>query len=309
MYISCVVSSNSIVSADAMTTAAISLTTSSANTSLVCHPPVSSHQTLPTMSSTMFNRAESPDTPCSTGLEDRIAKLKEDFEELVDSIEESFIENGVPLTKIQKSIKHIPVSLKRDLGDYFRDETSDILKADSIGRLFVLLSYHWDYLNTGLFEFLVKKLGSDSDKQLLGAYLKKLEHFRGSVKLGEYVQSEHSFVDVAACCYKKIITIMGPGWEEKTLQDAENFKTELAKECLIQPFLARIHANRSSIALVFYLPPWFDVKMEELGSFFKTRNASKVYLDSVCFFDWTLQVEYSVSNWNLAGQRHASACN
>ena len=118
---------------------------------------------------------------------------------------------------------------------------------------------------------------------------KKLEQFRCSVKLGEYVQSKHLFVDVSACHYKKIIAIMGPGWGENTLQDAETFKIKLAEESLVQPFLARIHANRSSIALVFYLPVWFEVKMEDLGSFFKTRNVSKVCLDGVCFFD---QVKY-----------------
>ena len=244
------------------------------------------------MSPTILNRprAESPDTPCSTGLEDRIAQLKEDFEEFVDSIEESFIENCVPLTKIQKSIKHIPLSLKRDLGDYFYNKTEQILSAKSIQSLFVFLSCYWDYLNTGLLEFLVKKFGSDKDNQLLGAYLKKLGQFRCSVKLGEYVQSKHLFVDVSACHYKKIIAIMGPGWEENTLQDAETFKIELAEESLVQPFLTRIHANRSSIALVFYLPVWFEVKMEDLRSFFKTRSVSKVYLDDVCLFDWTKQV-------------------
>ena len=239
------------------------------------------------MSSTMLNRAESPHTPCSTGLQERIVTLQEDFEELVDSIEESFIENSVSLINIQRSIKHIPVSLKRDLGDYFRNETSDILKADSIRSLFIILSYYWDYLNTGLLEFLVKKFGSDKDNQLLGAYLKKLGQFRCSVKLGEYVQSKHLFVDVSACHYKKIIATMGPGWEENTLQDAENFKIELAEECFVQPLLARIHANRSSVALIFYLPPWFEVRMDQLEQFFRTKNIHKVHLDDVCFFDWT----------------------
>ena len=260
-----------------------------ANTSLVSantppsltNPPVSSHQTLPTMSSTMLDRAESPDTPCSTGLEDRIARLNKDFEDLVDTIEESLIENGVPLAKIQRSIKHIPVSLKRDLGDYFRDGASSILKADSIRSLFIVLSYYWDYLNPGLLEFLVGRFGSKSDIQLSSVYLEKLEQFRSSVKLGDFVQSKPSSKDISTCRYKKIITIMGKGWEEKTLQEAEDFKNELAEEFSIQPFLTRIHANRSSIALVFYLPPGFEVKMEELGSFFNTRNVSKFYLEQV----------------------------
>ena len=241
----------------------------------------------------MLNRAESPDTPdtpCSTGLADRIARLKEGFEDLVDSIEQSFKQN-VSLDTLQKSIKHIPVSLKRDLGDYFCDKTEQILSARSIKSLFVFLSYHWDYLNPGLLKFTVERFGSDNDKQSLGAYLNKLEQFRCSVKLGEYVRSEHSFIDISACHYQVIILTMGPGWEEKTLEDAENFKKELSKECLIQPFLTRMHAKRSSIALIFYLPSSFEVKMEELELFFRTRNICKVHLDGVSFFDWTEQCE------------------
>ena len=180
----------------------------------------------PPMSSTMVNKADSPDTPCSTGLEDRIAKRSKDFDDLVNSIEDSFITNGVSLVDLKKSIKNIPVSLKRDLGDYFRDKTEQILNARSIKSLFVFLSYHWDYLNPGLLKCIVidKRFGSDVDKQLMTAYLKKLEQFRCCVKLGEYVKHEHSFVDVSACHYQEIITTMGPGWEEKNLQDAESFK-------------------------------------------------------------------------------------
>ena len=62
--------------------------------------------------------------------------MVKDFEDLVDSIEQSFKKN-VSLDTLQNSIKHIPVSLKRDLGDYFCDKTELILSARSIESLFV----------------------------------------------------------------------------------------------------------------------------------------------------------------------------
>ena len=121
----------------------------------------------------MLNRAESPGTSCSTGLEDRIARQVKEFDHLVNSIEDSFIENRVSLIDIKKSIKNIPISLKRDLGSYFRKEIPEILKAETLESIFVFLSYYWDYLNTGLLEFLVDKFGSDNDKKLLDVYSKK----------------------------------------------------------------------------------------------------------------------------------------
>lgn len=44
-------------------------------------------------------------------LAEKILKLKKEFETLVDSIESSFI-NHVSLEKVQKAVKHMPVSLK-----------------------------------------------------------------------------------------------------------------------------------------------------------------------------------------------------
>ena len=192
----------------------------------------------------------------------------------------------MPLKKVQNSIKHIPVSLKRDLGKCFRKESLD---AESINELFIILSCYWDYLNPGLLEFLVGRFGTNDDVVLLTTYLEKLEQFRSEVKLGEYVEkSGHR--DISSSHYKAIVSIMGPGWEDKTLQDAENFKNELAEKSLIQPFLTRIHATRSSIAIVFYVPRWFEVKKEKLEPFFRKQNVRKVYLDDVCFIDWNEQV-------------------
>ena len=165
--------------------------------------------------------------------------MEHDFEELVDSVEESFVKN-VPLEKVQNSLKHIPVSLKRDLGEYFRKES---LEVKSIKELFLTLSIYWDYLNPGLLEFLVRKFGTSYDKVLLAAYLEKLERFRSKVKLGDYVKITKRSVSTST--YKEIISIMGPGWEDKTLQDAKDFKNEIGEKSLIQPFLRRINVHRT----------------------------------------------------------------
>ena len=71
------------------------------------------------------------------GLEDKIGRMEKDFEELVNSVEESFVDNEISLREVQKSLKHISVSLKRDLGKYFRKES---LEAESIEELFLTLS-------------------------------------------------------------------------------------------------------------------------------------------------------------------------
>ena len=218
--------------------------------------------------------------------------MEKDFEELVDSVREYFVDNKISLKEVQKSFMHISVSLKRDLGKYFRRES---LEAESIDELLLTMSCYWDYLNPGLLEFLVGRFGSEYYIALLTTCLEKLEQFRSEVKLGEYVKVRQRNISInVGKIYKEITAIMGHDWEEKTLQDAENYKYEFADKCHIQRFLGRINFSRSNIALIFYVPHWFDVKKEKLEPFFRKQNVRKVYLDDVCFIDWTEQVGMTI---------------
>ena len=205
---------------------------------------------------------------------------------------EYFVHNEISLEEVQESFMHISVSLKRDLGKYFRKES---LEAESIKELLLTLSCYWDYLNPGLLEFLVGRFGSEYNNSLLTTYLKKLKQFRSEVKLGEYVKSRPNNVNINADkIYKEITAIMGHNWEEKTLQDAEDYKNELADKCHIQRLLGRINVTHSSIALIFHVPRWFEVKKEKLEPFFREQNVRKVYLDDICFIDWTEQVGMTI---------------
>lgn len=224
------------------------------------------------------------------GLQEKIAYLERSFEYLVDEIEDSFIQNRVSL-KIQKSLKHVPVSLKLQLGEYFKEQSAKFLRTKSIEELFVLLSFMWDYLNPGLLEFLVGRFGSENDIELLRTYLQKLSTFRANVKLGEYVHARHTVNSAYNhFCYKKIVTIMSPDWENRTLQDAEDFKVEFAKECHFQPFLPRIYAQLSSIAIVFSIPYWIELNMDKLKPLFKKNNVVKVLMDNIYVINWIKEV-------------------
>ena len=221
-------------------------------------------------------------------LEAEIAKLKQDFEDLVDSIEDSFATH-VPLRKILRSIKHIPVSLAQDLGTYFEDKSSTILRANSIQHLFVLLAPMWGYLNPGLLEFFVGRFGTQDIISELQKYLAKFDTFRQKVKLSDFVRVRHTkgnALDLFRC--KKIITIMGPHWENQTLQDAENFRVEFAQEYNLQPFVPRMDLLPSSIAIVICLPHWLEINLDELWGFFNRNGVKNVYMDGP--IDWMKKV-------------------
>ena len=224
-------------------------------------------------------------------LEEEIETMEKKFEELVETIEESFLQRAVSVVKIRRSMKHMRTSLKLQLGEFFQDHTSRLFKANSVEEMFNLLSFFWDYLNPGLFIFIVGRFGSPSDVDLVRIYSKELGMFRRKVKVGEFVRANRT--ESIAChhyFYKKIITIMGDDWEKETLQDVEDYKTELASELQFQPFLTQIHVRRSSIAIVFSIPHWIQINFEELEPLFMSKKVVKVFLGDFCLMDWTNQV-------------------
>ena len=242
--------------------------------------------------STSLSAIQTPSKPENSQLKSEIKKLVKRFENIVEAFEGSLLENKVPLEKLRGSIKHIPVSLKRELGEYFCNQISEILQAKSIEHSIVLLSYSWNYLNPGLLEFFVRRFGSDNDINSIEDYMKELQNFRSRVKLGEYVRAHHATSDTYKCkFYKEIATIMGEDWENKTLQDAEDYRNELSEKLHFQAFIPQMDVRYSSIAIVFSIPRWIQINIEELEPFFHYKNVNKVYLDEVmCLVDWIKKV-------------------
>ena len=222
-----------------------------------------------------------------SGLDKQIKILEKKFEDLVEEIEDSFIERKIPLIKIQRYIKHIPVSRKLELGEYFSEQIFKIFKAKSLLELFAILSFFWDYLNPGLLEVIVGKFGSDADIKRMNSYSKELKAFRRQVKLSNFVHAHHR--ESQACShyfYKRITTIMGGNWEEKTLQDAEEYRIELSQRNYYQMFMPQMHVQESSIAIVFSIPHWLQINLEELEPFFRRNEVIRVLFNDFCVIDW-----------------------
>ena len=204
------------------------------------------------------------------------------------------IERGVTVNVILQKIKHIPVTLQERLGDCFSRRIPDILEATSVHHLFITLSRLWDYLNPGLLEFLVNEFGSDANRRSMKEYLERLKEFRTCVTIGEYINASHGEVSIhSRFYYTKMVTIFGREWENKTLQDAEDYKNEACNEChFLSSFLARMSIRRSSIAIVFYFPCSIVAEVNRSEALFKGKKAEQVnvFVDDICVFDMTGQV-------------------
>ena len=229
--------------------------------------------------------------PETSDLKAKMERLEKSFKHLVQSTENSFHKNGIKLEKIQASIKFIPITLRLLLGECFQRQAINLLKAESIEQLFFELSYFWDYLNPGLLQFLVKEFGSQDDNSLMTMYLQELKNFRCTVKIGEFIKASQADTNIHSFIYTKIVTVMDPRWANKTLEDAEQFKIEVCNEChLPQSFTTRILVQRSSVAIVFYIPRQIEICLEDLKPLLQRKQVDKVYVENICVIDWTKQV-------------------
>lgn len=237
------------------------------------------------------NRLSSIKTGNNSRLEQKISELEDKYEELVNLIEKSLQVNDVK--KLQNSIKHIPASLHDQLGEYFHQQVFAIFKTNSIQELFVLLSRFWDYLNPGLLEFIVGRFGSPQDISCMTAYLEDLGNFRATVKVKDYIctRQANKTIDYNVFTLQRIIFIMNDkDWEDKTLQDVEDYKIELSQEFHLQSFLPLMHVRRHSIALVFRVPKWIEINIMEHEEFISRHQIIQVYQDENMVADRTSQV-------------------
>ena len=219
------------------------VTTPSAGASVIaCHPlPPSGTISTASTATAAVNRQRN--------VSEEISSLVNEFQTLLDYVEQSMIERVVTVDVILRKIKHIPVTLQERLGDCFSRIIPDILEATSVHHLFITLSRLWDYLNPDLLEFLVNEFGSDANRRSMKEYLERLKEFRTCVTIGEYINASHGEVSIhSRFYYTKMVTIFGREWENKTLQDAEDYKNEACNECnFLCSFFARMNIRRSQL--------------------------------------------------------------
>lgn len=211
---------------------------------------------------------------CIVDLEQEIKEMKLEFKKLVVSIQQS---KNISLTGLKEFLSFIPKSVRLKL---VQKTMSEIFDAKSLQELFYYLANYWDYLNSGLLESIIQEFGSDEDRKSMNAYLKDLDHFRARVKAEDYIQTSHAKrVDCDDFFYKQIILKMEEeGWKSKTLQDVENFRLELSKQCHFLPYLTQIHVTPGSVALVVTIPCWIEIDIVKLDPVFLIKNgAHQVY--------------------------------
>ena len=156
-------------------------------------------------------------------IDSEIQELEREFLNVVCEAAEDLI--TVKLSKVKLCVTQLPVSLKYQHLRFLERNCSAIIDATSIDDILAILGRYWDYLNCGLLNEVVHRLGSGETKQLMEQYMEKLRQFRMKTKLRDFVGKSNQIVPPHFITF---VTKMGEDWRDRTLEDLEEFRKRLA---------------------------------------------------------------------------------
>ena len=137
------------------------------------------------------------------------------------------------LSDVKFCVTQLPVSVKYQHLHFLEHSCSAIVDATSVDAIFAILGRYWDFLNCGLLNEVVRQLGNDPTKQLMEQYMMKLKEFRMKTKLGDFFGKATRNIPPH---FTTFVTELGEGWEERTLEDLEQFRKELARSMYLKDY-------------------------------------------------------------------------
>ena len=198
--------------------------------------------------------------------------IEKEIQELEDEFSSVVLKAALDLEKIELSLvklhitTQLPVSVKHQHIKFLQENLSAISNAKSVHEIISILALYWDFLNCGLLNEIVRRLGNPETKQLMEKYMEKLRQFRVKTKLGDFIGK---WARRCPLHFSELITELGGNWRDRTLEDLENFRIELARAICVEGYALPCIANKpGSVSVTWALPSSLPGIAETLQSIF-----------------------------------------
>ena len=182
---------------------------------------------------------------CSTVVETPKVSDQRDIDREIRELEDEFLKvvkeaaknlRTAELSDVKLCLTQLPVSVRFRHIRFLEHNLSAIASATSVDEILAILGLYWNYYNCSLLDEVVHQLGSDQTKQLMERYMEKLRRFRLKTKLRDFAgKLTHRIPH-----FHKLVTKMDEKWEERTLEDLEEFRKELAQSMLLENYAIHI---------------------------------------------------------------------
>ena len=150
-----------------------------------------------------------------------LKELEEEFYHLVVFIEETLKHSEVSLDTITRRFRMLPQSVRRqhETDENYTATRKKILDSKTIKELFENLTElkQWNYMTPDTLAYIVKDVTIDEVHKKINDYQVKILAFKAATKLKELIGISFPVPD-----YCMEITMTVVGWEDKTMQKAED---------------------------------------------------------------------------------------
>ena len=204
----------------------------------------------PEVPSTTVEGANITTESLKRNIEKEIQELEDEFLSVVTKAAQDLEKTELSLVKL--CITQLPVSIKHQHMKFLQENLSAISNAKSVQEIFSILALYWDFLNCGLLNEIVRRLGNYETKQLMDQYMEKLREFRVKTNLGDFIGKW------VRCCpphFSEFITELHGEWREHTLEDLENLRIKLARTICVEGYaLQCISTKPGSVTVTWAIP-------------------------------------------------------
>ena len=202
----------------------------------------------------------------STSISDRVRRVKMIIEQLQDSFTSVVFKTRSAMCKkesldpefidnVRDYLFYLPLSNKGLHARFFRESEDDILKAESIKKLFAILGRYCNYLNYEIILHLVKKFCEDVLKKMMLDYCKSLKQFEMTTTVDVYCRAISAGRKLLLEFKQMALKIEKPS-SECTLHEIRKLKEEIAEESALPSYSVYIESvAESSVLVVLRFPP------------------------------------------------------
>ena len=175
----------------------------------------------------------------STGLnvETQVDYFENEFAKLVLKACHDVKKKNLEPYDFLSQVTTLPVSDRSQHRSFIEEKLTDIPPPVAFEKIWCRLTVYWDFLNYGLLQHVINKLGSEDLKHQMKDYVDELCTFKRRTRLCD-------FIDSWPCKdekppeegLRKVVFKMNLEWTHCTLHDVESFKTALVHKLFLPEF-------------------------------------------------------------------------
>ena len=189
-------------------------------------------------------------------------QLDKQFHKIKKSTREHLEKQNIPVKEVTDALTSL-VTYEGEIHHklFLRDNVKDLLGADDHSEVFVLMNFHWDYLNYHLLEVVIKRFDIAKIKEEMNSYKLNLQHFREKTTLTLFCNAHKRKPRKPQGFCELVAEFNWPNNEDVTLEVVEDFRKKYMDQYHLQDFAMMLDEVRPGSFIVTWLVPESIVEM------------------------------------------------